>query len=254
MRNILTVKADDQPWIRLGHYEGLDFDSLAKEGESGSDKPSIESVNGLRRKLLASQRLNAMLHAEKTKNEALLGELKGIVGRPATKRESDGLGAPSGEEGPEVKQEAGKPDGPGSLAFLRNKGTLTEGDSEKPLSTTTAFTLSQLQALRALSTSLRNIMPDLTDGSNGYDTGQSGSEAGKSWRSERLEYVESATRKHLENVRGLELGKDGEVVDGEWQGEDRYIGPGEVASLEKVAAIFDRRKDEEPGDDALDAN
>ena len=105
------------------------------------------------------------------------------------------------------------------LAFLHNKGALTDGGAEAPITTTTAFTLSQLQALRALSTSLRNLMPDLEvpkEGGEGQE--EEDTEARKSWRRERLEYVETAARKHLENVRGLELGKNGEVRDGEWQG------------------------------------
>lgn len=228
MRNILCVRPEDRDWMRLGHYQGLKFDNLPplqNKGGSGSgssndeedggadrmdidvpDVPTVDSVNKLRRRLQASQKLNTMLHAEKARNDVLLGELRSLVGRA-------GAGA------------ARPP-----LAFLHNKGDLTQADASTPLSTTTAFSLSQLQALRALSTSLSNIMPNLRDG--GAEGAEGGAGGRRTWRKERVEYVEGAARKHLENVRGLELGQNGEVRDIEWQGEGRRFASGEVAALE----------------------
>ncbi|CRK22086.1 hypothetical protein BN1723_012565, partial [Verticillium longisporum] len=89
-------------------------------------------------------------------------------------------------------------------------------------------------ALRALSTSLTNLMPDLAG--QGDENGDD--DKRKGWRRERVEYVEVATRKHLENVRGLELGKNGEVRDGEWQGEGKKFAKGEVEGLENIAAAL----------------
>lgn len=230
MRNILCVKPDDRDWLRLGHYEGLNFDNLpaktpSKDNKDGGDdamdvdtpdRPTVESVNRLRRRLQASQKLNTMLHAEKARNDALLGELRSLVGRV-------GAGAAVKDE----PQEGGETKAP--LAFLHDRGDLTLADANTPLTTTTAFSLSQLQALRALSTSLSSILPNLQGGA-GYD----GSGARRTWRKERVEYVEGAARKHLEHVRGLELGRDGEVRDGEWQGEGKRFAGGEVAALEGV--------------------
>jgi kinetochore protein Mis12/MTW1 len=223
MRNILCVRPEDRDWIRLDHYEGLNFAGLP-EAKTSPDRPTTESVTRLRRRLQASQKLNCMLHAEKARNEALLVELRALVGVAGTKA------------GVRTKQDPDHP--PPPFGFLHDKGSLTEGDAETPLTTTTAFTLSQLQALRALSTSLRNILPDLGDMSVGDEPNLAEPDGKKSWRRERLEYVEAATRKHLENVRGLELGKNGEVRDGEWQGEGRKVGKGEVGELEKVVAIL----------------
>ncbi|KAL1880658.1 hypothetical protein Daus18300_001270 [Diaporthe australafricana] len=221
MRNILCVKPDDRDWLRLGHYEGLNFENLpttalSKGADGGADgmdvdtpdRPTVESVNRLRRRLQASQKLNTMLQAEKTRNDALLGELRSLVGTV-------------GAKGPRAP-----------FAFLHNKGDLTLADANTPLTTTTAFSLSQLQALRALSTSLSSILPNL-EGSGG-DEGA----ARRTWRKERVEYVEGAARKHLENVRGLELGSNGEVRDGEWQGEGRRFADGEVAALEGVVSAL----------------
>jgi kinetochore protein Mis12/MTW1 len=59
----------------------------------------------------------------------------------------------------------------------------------------------------------------------------------KSWRRQRLEYVETQTRKLHENVRGLELGVQGRVRDGEWQEEGRRVGRGEVEALERVVGL-----------------
>ena len=67
---------------------------------------------------------------------------------------------------------------------------------------------------------------------------EGGEGARKSWRRERVEYVESATRRHLETVQGLELGKDGEVRDGEWQSEGRKLDKGEVEGLEGLVAAL----------------
>ncbi|TLS23204.1 uncharacterized protein PpBr36_05883 [Pyricularia pennisetigena] len=260
MRNILTVRPDDRDWIRLSHYEGLDFSAASKrriaagtepgldgaadaegtEGEkepsnqtgaggqgqdedaagTGSDAPTLASVARLRRRLQASQKLNVMLHAERARNAKLLQELREFL---------------HGKSGPAaVKVENDESQDKPNMAFIRSKGDLTVGDAETPLTTTTAFSLSQLQALRALSTSLRTMMPDLMQSADGADQG----DTKKSWRTERLEYVEGSTRRHLENVRGLELGPSGYVRDGEWQGEGRSLAKGEVEGLERIAGVL----------------
>ncbi|KLU93218.1 Mis12 domain-containing protein [Magnaporthiopsis poae ATCC 64411] len=93
------------------------------------------------------------------------------------------------------------------------------------------------------------MMPDLVqqkqrrgegdDNDNNEDAAAAARAAGRrAWRTERLGYVEGAARKHLENVRGLDLGPGGEVRDGEWQGEGRSLARGEVEGLEKVVAAL----------------
>ncbi|ROV95059.1 hypothetical protein VPNG_09469 [Cytospora leucostoma] len=280
MRNILCVRPEDRDWMRLGHYEGLNFDNLPPpattkpnkkpnggddddnndnngDGDGdGADKmdidappdvPTVESVNRLRRRLQASQRLNTMLHAEKARNDALLGELRSLVGRVGTDK-GKGKGATDAKQEPQTSSSS-SPDGgagrPAPFAFLRDRGDLTQADADTPLSTTTAFSLSQLQALRALSTSLSNIMPSLGDqGGGAAGAGGEGADGAtgrrKTWRRERVEYVEGAARKHLEKVRGLELGGDGEVRDGEWQGEGRRFASGEVAALEGLVSALEK--------------
>jgi kinetochore protein Mis12/MTW1 len=218
MRNILCVRPEDRDFVRLAHYDGLDLSAMA----AADPGVAAESVNALRRRVQASRRLGAALAAEHARGEALLCELRAAVGGKAKGEGCGGSGGPA--------------------AFLRDTGDLRGVDADSPLATTAAFSLSQLQALRALSTSLRGLAPDLApaDGESAKGTGPGSG----SWRRERLEYIEGATRKHLENVRGLELGPGGEVRDGEWQGEGRRLGKGEAEGVEHVVAILSGKGDE----------
>ncbi|ROW12197.1 hypothetical protein VMCG_00698 [Cytospora schulzeri] len=267
MRNILCVRPEDRDWMRLGHYEGLNFDNLPspyirpknKSDEGGAadrmdiddstpDTPTVESVNRLRRRLQASQKLNTMLHAEKARNDVLLGELRSLVGRAGGNNNNNkgGLQQSRDATAAAIKQEPSLSSSSDNnttkppFAFLHDRGDLTQADASTPLTTTTAFSLSQLQALRALSTSLSNIMPHLRedDSGAGVEGGGGIASSRRTWRKERVEYVESAARKHLESVRGLELGQNGEVRDGEWQGEGRRFASGEVAALEEVVGAL----------------
>lgn len=276
MRNILCVRPEDRDWIRLGHYEGLNFDNLPPSvlrGESNSiknkqagddgggdemdvdeppenpDFPTVDSVNRQRRRLQASQRLHTLLLAEQARNEALLGELRGLVGRV---RGAKAVAATANDSSEDTQAQQQQP----PLAFLLDRGDLTQADATTPLTTTTAFSLTQLQALRALSGSLSRIMPDVKKAEGAAAEGGEGGGGGsarRTWRKERVEYVEGAARRHLENVRGLELGRDGEVRDGEWQGEGRRFAAGEVGALERVvemlgASAGDGKGDGEEGD------
>jgi kinetochore protein Mis12/MTW1 len=229
MRNILCLRPVDRDWIRLAHYEGLDF-TPPREGD-----PTVESVTALRRKLHASQRLNTMLHTEKARNDALLEKLRGALGRGGKLKAGS------------TKQEGGTSEEASPFGFLRNRGDLAGSDGHTPLTTTTDFTLSQLQSLRALSASLRNILPAINPS---LDDADGSSSSRKNWRRERMEYVEGATRKHLEQVRGLELDKAGEVRDGEWQGEGRAFGKGEVEGLEKVVTLLGKGNDRDAMDES----
>lgn len=230
LRNILCVKpVDIRNWIRLGHYEGLDFSASAPRADDGEeasadgDKPTLGSIGQLRRKLRESMRLNALLHEEQERNAKLLADLRGLVGARDDKVKDENTSAEDDSN-------------PGPLAFLRDGvAQLKDAGGYTPLSTTTAFTLSQLQALRALSTSLRTMAPHLKPADGTAESVDSGN---KSWRRERLEYVETATRRHLESVQGLELGRDGEIRDGEWQAGGRNLGRGEVEGLEGVISLL----------------
>jgi len=92
---------------------------------------------------------------------------------------------------------------------------------------------------------LRNLAPDLA-AAEGVDGAKEG------WRRERLEYVEGAAKRHLEHVRGLELGRNGQVLDGEWQAAGRNLAKGEVEGLEKVVAILGAGPEQGSGADEMD--
>lgn len=220
-------------------------------------------------------RLNALLTAERARNDRMLDELRSLVGASNTSDsqqvKSEKTSSPPSnlaQQDQQQQQQQQQPDAQQLLqkkkspfAFLHDKGSLTAGGTESPLSTTTAFTLSQMQALRALSTSLRNLTPDLgppplppptaadpssassMDVDNDNDNNRK-----KTWRRERLEYVEGATRRYLETVEGLELGARGEVRDGEWQGAGRNLGGGELETAERSFAILGRGGSGEGGE------
>lgn len=210
LRNVLSVPPEVRNWVRLSHYEGLNFTHDA-------DAPSSESIALQRRKLRETQKLHSLLLAETAKNEATISSLKALLSNQVPKTE------PKDDAEPEYP----------TFAFLQNRGDLT-GDGSHPISTTASFALSQLPALKAL---LQNLKPRLKNLANGDDKQGLVGEEEKSWRRQRLEFVEKETRRHLENVRGLELGEMGEVIDGEWQKEGRRLGKGEVEDLERVVGM-----------------
>ncbi|QYT02684.1 hypothetical protein H0G86_009678 [Trichoderma simmonsii] len=241
MQNIITVRPQDQPYMRLSHYSGLDFPDDDTAAAQQIDKPSPESITALRRRLQASQKLNAVLEAEKARNDALLKTLRSLLGVVPDASKTEEKESSNGESG-------GSSAVAHPFTFLRDRGGLEESGGQQPITTTTEFTLSQLQALRALSGSLRELLPGLGDASV---TDAEAASAAASWRRERAEYIETSSRKYLETVVGLELGPEGEVRDGEWQGEGRGLSKGEVEGLEKVAAMLGGGRDG-GGGDAMD--
>ncbi|KAK2594539.1 hypothetical protein QQS21_007758 [Conoideocrella luteorostrata] len=237
MRNILTIEKKTQPFIRLSHYEGLDLSNHTNIATMGS-------INQFRRRLHASQKLHVALEAERARNEALLNKLQGVLGSPE---------AP--DERRLIKQEpeaATADEGQGkALKFLRDKGNLEQGGTDKPITTTAEFTLSQLQSLRALSLSLRALLPELGTSETTPES-DNAKEKNKPWRRERAEYVESASRKYLERSGGLELGPHGEVRGGEWQGGGPSLTKGEVENLETVASLLGSGTEGRPGGNGVE--
>lgn len=229
MRNILTVKADDQPYMQLAHYQDLDFSAPSSSG-GGDAPPSADSVTQLRRRLHASQTLQVALETERVRNDALLATLRAALG---VKGPAPAAGAAGAVKKEDDGGDAAQTD---ALGFLHDRGTLEEGGTERPITTTTEFTLAQLQTLRSLSSSLRTLLPAI--GGEDDEDGDKDEDEDKSWRRQRAEYVESASRRYLETVAGVELGPAGEVRDGEWQGAGLGLARDEVAGLETVVAVL----------------
>ncbi len=218
LRNILSVPAEVRDWVRLAHYEGLSFGDTA----GGAEEPNTESVTLLRKKVRETQKLHTLLLQERARNEATIRGLKTLMGaQGTTKKEGD-------------KEEEGTYP---VFKFLGDKGGL-KGDVNHPVTTTAEFALSQVEALKSLLVDVEPRLNELAEGGDGEKGKMVGIEE-KSFRRERLEFIEKETRKHLENVRGLELGEMGEIRDGEWQGDGRKLGKGEVEDLEKVIGMVD---------------
>ncbi|TGO92401.1 hypothetical protein BPOR_0004g00460 [Botrytis porri] len=231
LRNVFAVPPDVRDWIRLSHYEGLDFRSAEENGAGADGVPTSETVTLQRKRLRETMKLNAVLRAEKERNERTIAALKGII---SPSQSSSAKKTVKAEDGTEMEVDVEDDERP-SLAFLQKKGNLTK-DGKHPIATTTEFALAQLPALKQL---LDNLGPRLKELSEGDGMAGMVGEQEKSWRRERLEFIEKETRRHLENVRGLELGSQGEVRDGEWQGEGRKLGNGEVEDLETVVGMFE---------------
>ncbi|KAH8815840.1 Mis12 protein-domain-containing protein [Xylogone sp. PMI_703] len=216
LRSILSIPPEVKDWMRLSHYEGLNFTNDA-------DAPTPESIALQRRKLRETQKLHTLLVSETERNEATIAALKALL---STTSSTTSI--------PHSRDTESTNSAYPALAFLQNKGDLT-GDVSHPISTTTSFTLSQLPALKLL---LARLKPRLQELANANGKAVLAGNEEKSWRKERLEFIETQTRKHLENVRGLELGEMGEVRDGEWQGEGRTLGKDEVNDLERIVAMI----------------
>lgn len=223
LRNVFAIPAELRDWVRLGHYEGLDFSALDDDREDSVKKADIITQ---RKKLREVEKLGVLLRAEKNRNARTIRELKTLLGLQSTdqKVKEENM-ADTGATDASVYP---------TFAFLLEKGDLT-GDTTKPLSTTAEFAMSQLPPLKEL---LHDLSPRLKELAEGDGKAGLVGEEEKSWRRERLEFIEKETRRHLESVRGLELGEMGAPRDGEWQGEGRRMAQGEVEDLEAVIAMI----------------
>lgn len=224
LRSIVSVPEGLEDWIRLEHYEGLDF-------TRSEDTPSVEEVREQRKRVVEAQRLQRLLMAEEAKNQAIIAKLRALRGLPQ-KSPRKSFKKESGEREVVVKDE----DLPYPVfKHLEEKGDLASGGEKNPLSTTTRFALSQLPALKSLESELRPMEKAL-----GTETPEGGE--ARTWRGERTEYIQKMTRRHLES-RGVEMDEKGEIRDGDWQGGGRRLNKGEVEELEVVISLMGGEKD-----------
>jgi kinetochore protein Mis12/MTW1 len=195
-----------------------------------ADAPTIETIRLQRAKVQEAQRLNRLLTAESSKNTAIINRLRSLRGLPP-KSVPETSKAPGSSE-PSTNDTAYP-----VFAHLENKADLADGTGDTPLSTNAAFVLSQLPALKSLLAELKpqeRLLGERKKANPNIAEGQ----GEKTWRKQRVEYIETQTRRHLEKVVGLELGKNGEVGDGEWQAEGRKLAKGEVQDLEKMVEMI----------------
>jgi kinetochore protein Mis12/MTW1 len=171
-------------------------------------------VQLLRRKAAASQHLTTSLLAESSQNEAMIAQLKALTS-PRSQRE---LAVTQAEKQP-------------NLSFLNSSlssqafNISTEQPMQRPLTTNTTFTLSQLPALRALLAELRPKLANLQSAEFSFNG------ARDERRQERRDYIEQRTRVHLDRNRKA-YGDNIVCVNG------RKVDTEEVEALEKVASIL----------------
>jgi kinetochore protein Mis12/MTW1 len=212
LRGVLNVPEELVPWVKLGHYEGI-------QSPTASVKlPSAEEVQQLQHRLRQTRKLNAVLDSTARRNNATLEQLRSLVEYP-----SSGLKTEHPSSGSDASA-----DHRGAYTFLTNGqsaktlGMTTRSGTQQtdgPLATNTSFALSQLPALRALLDDLRPKLAELGDA-------QAAATEGHSARERRI-YLNNQTRKAVER-QGVEIGASAQGLGKRAQGD-------EVAALESIA-------------------
>ncbi|KAF2845959.1 hypothetical protein T440DRAFT_502126 [Plenodomus tracheiphilus IPT5] len=270
LRNVLCLPRGEEElgrWVRLGGYENL---------ETPPKDPSLtpEALYTLRRKLIETQKLNAALVAEKTRNEAQITRLRALLQPSVPKRESRTSTSPSNNNTTNAAaaaapfaflthtpaaQTLGIPSLPrnttgASTATATTTSTTTTTtaqtqapETRTPITTHTTFTTSQLPYLRTLLASLRphlatTALPSDTNGAGGSNNKPTEKQREELTR-ERKVYVESQSKRILEK-RGVDT-RDG--VEGIWEG--RRVGAEEVRGLEGLVGGMTRGKQSEADGD-----
>ncbi|KAF2010955.1 hypothetical protein BU24DRAFT_377715, partial [Aaosphaeria arxii CBS 175.79] len=190
LRNVLCVPGEVREWVRLKGYENITT-------PPSNNTTTPESLHALRRKLLETQRLHAALTAEKTRNDALISQLRSLL-TPSTSTSlptstSTSESIPGAQFGFLTHAPAAQ-----SLGITTNENG-TEKEAEV-LRTHTTFTASHLPHLHALLTSLRPYLP-----STSLPLPSSSSEGATG--DERRVYIESQSKRVLER-RGVDT-RDG---------------------------------------------
>lgn len=217
LRNILSVPAELINWVRLSHYEVGERARnhsrevlLTRENityPAAENAHTAESVQLLRRKLAASRTVSRSLLEQHNRNEALLGQLRGIVGETQNS--------------------------PNALSFLTNSASaqclnVSQQPDSRSLTTNTNFAVSQIPALKALVEELRPKLATLRSSTIGMTIDTAKDEL----REERRGYIELRTRSHLERS-GQSLEDHSTILSG------KRVDPEEVQALEQVATTFD---------------
>ncbi|KAH8728180.1 Mis12 protein-domain-containing protein [Phaeosphaeriaceae sp. PMI808] len=237
LRNVLCLPRGEEElvnWVRLGHYENLQT----------TPNPSTltpEALYTLRRKLIETQKLNAALTAEKTRNDAQIAKLRSLL-QPSSTPKREPRSSTSPAKANNIGESAGAP-----FAFLTHTpaaqalgiqplpqpagASIAAQESRTPLATHTTFTTSQLPYLQQL---LASLKPHLA--TTALPMSDSASTNAADLSKERKVYVESQSKRVLER-RGVDT-KNG--VEGVWDG--RRAGAEEVRGLEGLVQGMRRGK------------
>jgi kinetochore protein Mis12/MTW1 len=223
LRGVLNVPEDVVPWVKLGHYEGIQLPTLG-----GEKQATAEEVQRSQHKLRQTRKLNSVLEATVKRNNAALEQLRALTATQQNlKREQESLGQDATSRmdsyaflttGHSAK----------SLGMDSNAQPGTDG----PLATNTSFALSQLPALRDLLDELRPKLAEVGDAEGAATESHSA-------RERRL-YLNKQTRRAVER-QGIEIGAVGEGLGRRVQGD-------ELAALESIADDMSSSKRKDDGD------
>ncbi|KAL4944426.1 hypothetical protein BDV06DRAFT_90410 [Aspergillus oleicola] len=225
LRNIFRVPDDLMGWIRLKHYENISIHPFP-------DAPTVDTILALRQKLQETKKLNRALKQESARNEVMIAQLKAILS--ASQSPGDDT---KGENQPAAA--LGNKDL--NLSFLTYSpaaqqlrvGVASGSNTQHtPLTTKTAFILSQLPALQALLMELRPKLAALPKSDHANDK--------ESKSDERRDYIESRIRLHLERSGQLPVGNDGIPAVG-----GRKMDISEAQALEAVTSMITQKNKED---------
>lgn len=161
LRNILSMPLELIKWVRLSHYEDI------PQSQTQS-VPSTETIEQLRRRLVATRHTTHRLTTEVNRNEALLKQLRSVVGEEAASKSLP------------------------NMSFLASNVVNQPFSGQQPIATNVQFTASQLSALKSSVVELKDRLASLKNTQTGPST------ANQERREERRQYIEQRTRAHLE--------------------------------------------------------
>ncbi|KAI9842696.1 MAG: hypothetical protein M1837_006981 [Sclerophora amabilis] len=237
LRNILTVPEDVAPWVRLGHYENLNFDQTTSH--PSADTPTPQSIDQQRMKLRETKKLQLALVQESARNDALIAQLRSLLTPPPDNASSSTQVRPSSTS--PFAFLTSNPSAPAISVHPPSADTSTAAQQKQaPLTTTTSFALSQLPSLRALLSTLRPKLVSWSSGGVPSSRTTSTSRYPHDSNSDvRTAYVEGQVKRHLVSTRGLELDEQGAPREGEGAGAyGRKIDSNEVEDLERVVGML----------------
>lgn len=193
LTNLFSVQADLVNWIRLRHYEGITY-------PPPKDAPDPETIQLLRKKVMASRSVSRLLTAEHDRNEIVLSQLKAMLDS--------------------TSEDATVP----SLSFLAESSAQGVFTGQQPLTTNTQFALSQLPTLKATLADLKFKLATLQGVEPITDSIKD------ERREERRGYIENRTRMYIE--------KNDTKGSGSGPVSGKQTDPAEVQALEKAANLF----------------
>lgn len=234
LRNIFAIEEALLPWVTLPHYKGLMFNT-----DNAQEKVTVADLKEQREKLEIERIFKSILHKEKAKNDALIGQLRAL-----TQHNSAAPQPPTEGLNMEVDSPAHAPPSstsvPGPLAFLTPSTTDSRNPplqpaTAKPLTASSSFALAQLPYLKAMLERLRPFLEHKSDGEDDDDD-DAGNESPMDDPSTRLRYIENRTRIQIERGQengagaGAARGLDDEADAGNWSG--RRVAAAELQDLE----------------------